>query len=123
MKTEWKGSYLDGKTAARRPATIRLMQTGLEVTPENGAAFLWPYDEIRQTQGSYAGEQVRLERGGPIPEALVVPEASFLSDLHRRVPGLAMRFHNPARRGIAADADGEITTRHLVSLQNNQLWL
>jgi predicted Zn-dependent protease len=98
MKTEWKGSFLDGKTAARRPATIRLMQTGLEVTPEDGAAFVWPYDEIRQTQGTYTGEQVRLERGGELPEVVVVPDVSFLLDLHERVPGLAMRFHNPTRR-------------------------
>ena len=98
MKMEWKGYYLDGRTAARRTATIRLMQSGLEAAPESGPAFFWPYDEIRQTQGSYAGEQVRLERGGEIPEVLVVPDASFLTDLHERVPGLAMRFHNPARR-------------------------
>ena len=98
MKTEWKGYYLDGRTAARQSATIRLMQSGLEVVPERGAAFLWPYDEIRQTQGSYAGEQVRLERGGDLTEVLIVPDAAFLADIHERAPGSAMRFHNPARR-------------------------
>jgi len=29
MRTEWEGHYLDGRTAARQPVTIRLMRQGL----------------------------------------------------------------------------------------------
>ncbi len=72
MRTDWQGYYLDGKTAARHRATIRLMQSGLEVTTDSGTTLWWPYEEIRQTQGFYAGEQVRLERGGETPEVLLV---------------------------------------------------
>ncbi|MGH8058953.1 MAG: DUF7092 domain-containing protein, partial [Candidatus Entotheonellia bacterium] len=63
-QTDWQGFYLDGRTAARHLATIRLMQSGLEVSTDHGLTLWWPYAEIRQTQGFYAGEQVRLERGG-----------------------------------------------------------
>ena len=98
MKMEWQGYYLDGKTASRQQAMIRLMKNGLEIITESAATLWWSYNEIRQTQGFYAGEQVRLERGKGIPEVIVVSDAAFLIDLHRLVPELAMRFHNPARR-------------------------
>lgn len=98
MQTDWEGHYLDGRTATRQRATIRVMRQGLQVTTEQGPALWWPYSEIRQTQGFYAGEQVRLERGGEIPEALLVSDAGFLSGLHRMAPELATRFHDPARR-------------------------
>jgi predicted Zn-dependent protease len=74
------------------------MRNGLQITTEKGGTLWWPYGEIRQTQGRYAGEQVRLERGGPIPEALLIPDATFLSHLHRVAPEAASHFHDPTRR-------------------------
>ena len=35
MRTDWEGVYLDGRTAARQPATIRLMREAIEITPDN----------------------------------------------------------------------------------------
>ena len=78
MRTDWQGVYLDGRTAARQPATIRLVSEGVEITPGGGGTRLWPYRDIRQTQGFYAGEEVRLERGGDLPETLLVPDIAFL---------------------------------------------
>ncbi len=97
-QTDWQGYYLDGRTAARQPAAIRLLRTGLQIALEGGATSLWPYKEIRQSQGFYAGEQVRLERGGEIPEAILIPDVAFLSSLQRVAPELATRFHDPSRR-------------------------
>ena len=51
MRTDWPGVYLDGQTATRRPVTVRLMREGLEISPVGGATRLWPYREVRQTQG------------------------------------------------------------------------
>jgi len=76
------------------------MQTGLEITGEEASAFLWPFSEIRQTQGSYQGEPVRLERGGEIAETLQISDLAFLTDLHQKVPGLTLRFHNPGQRKL-----------------------
>jgi predicted Zn-dependent protease len=98
MRTDWQGSYLDGRTAARQPVTIRLMREGLEITTEAGGTRLWPYRELRQTQGSYAGEEVRLERGGELPETLLIPDAAFLQSLHEAAPHVGRRFHDPRRR-------------------------
>jgi Zn-dependent protease with chaperone function len=100
MKTEWQGYYLDGKSASRQPAVIHLMKSGLEIVTENRTTLWWPYKEIRQTQGSYAGEHVRLERGKELSEAIVVSDTAFLTHLHRFVPGLAMQFHNPGYRSM-----------------------
>jgi Zn-dependent protease with chaperone function/predicted Zn-dependent protease len=102
MRTDWQGFYLDGRTAARHRATIRLMQSGLEITTESGTTLWWRYEEIRQTQGFYAGEQVRLERGGETPEVLLVSDTTFLTDLRQVAPKLTTYFHDPARRRMRA---------------------
>ena len=98
MRTDWEGFYLDGRAATRRRAAIRLMRGGMEVAVADGPTAWWPYSEVRQTQGFYAGEQVRLERGGDVPETLLVTDAEFLRGLHAAAPELAGHFHDPARR-------------------------
>jgi len=61
-------------------------------------SFFWRYRDLRQTQGAYAGEQVRLEKGQEIPEVLLISDAAFLSDAHRIAPELTTHFHDPTRR-------------------------
>jgi predicted Zn-dependent protease len=100
MQSEWHGAYLDGRSAARTPATIRPMQSGLEIILKDGRALWWPYIEIRQTQGGYAGEEIRFERGEPLPEALIIDSQSFLNALRKRAPDWAGRFHSPRRRWL-----------------------
>lgn len=96
----WRGRYLDGRTAASRTAEIRLVTGGLKVVLEDGTALTWPYGEIRQSQGHYAGDPVRLERGGEPAEVLIVDDADFLSSLRAKAPRQAGRFHNPAFRRL-----------------------
>jgi len=98
MQSDWDGHYLNGRTAARQPVKIRLMRQGLEVTSGDGMPSFWAYRDVRQTQGSYTGEQVRLEKGQQIPEVLLVSDPAFLRDLHRMAPDLTAHFHDPARR-------------------------
>ena len=102
IQTEWEGYYLDGQTAARQRVSIQLMRLGLHVTTERGDTLWWPYEEIRQTQGFYSGEQVRIERGGEFAEALLVSDKEFLVQLHQIAPELATKFHDPARRKTRA---------------------
>ena len=98
VQYEWQAYYLDGQTAIRQPATVRLMRQGLEVQTSGGWTRLWPYTELRQTQGFYEGEEVRLERGGDLSEALLIPEVGFLTSLQEVAPQLGHRFHNPGIR-------------------------
>ena len=46
---------------------------------DGGGSLRWPLAEVRQTQGFHAGEEVRLERGGELPEALLVQDLGFLA--------------------------------------------
>jgi Zn-dependent protease with chaperone function len=99
VPADWQGQYLDGVSAVRRPVTVRIARTGLELTrPDGGDTRFWPFTEIRQTQGTYAGEVVRLERGADLTEALLVDDVAFLRALHATAPEAARRFHDPALR-------------------------
>lgn len=98
MQRDWSAVYLDGRTPSRQRATLRLLLNGLYITTEQGLTLAWPYDAIRLTQGSYSGEQVRLERGAPIPEVLFIEDPAFLSSLCEVAPRVASRMHDPARR-------------------------
>ncbi len=97
---EWRGFFLDGRTAARHRAAVQISAAGLTFRLDDGSSRFWPYEQIRQTQGFYAGEQVRFEKSGDPPEALLLSDADFLSTLHRIVPGVSRRFHDPERRGL-----------------------
>ncbi len=74
------------------------MRLGLHIDVENGEALWWPHEEIRQTQGFYPGEQVRLERGGEISEAILIADDSFLTNLQQVAPQFAKSYHNPRLR-------------------------
>ncbi len=99
MRADWGGHYLDGRAPVRRPARVRLTRTGIEIVAEGAAATFWPYAEVRQTQGWHAGEEVRLERGGDLPESIVIADPAFLEDLREIAQAPGRRFHDPRRRG------------------------
>src|SRR2546426_5074156 len=101
MPGAFAGHYLDARSAASQPATIRLTATGLDIALESGAALWWPFAEVRQTQGFYAGQQIRLERGAPLAAVLLVDDFGFLAALHTAAPVLTRRFHDPRRRRAA----------------------
>ena len=98
MRLDWDAAYLDGRTAARRPASVHITRTGIDIAlRESATRFFWPFREIRQTQGAYAGEQVRLERGGDLAEVLLVGDIGFLSAARAASPEAA-HLHEPGRR-------------------------
>jgi beta-barrel assembly-enhancing protease len=74
------------------------MRTGLEIVTDEGRTLWWPLREIKQSQGFYAGEQVRLERGGELPEMLLLDDVAFLAALRREGAERARAFHDPDRR-------------------------
>ena len=98
MPTSRSAYYLDGRTATRHRVTLTVTPATLHIAMPDGSAKQWPYDEIRQTQGTYRGEPVRLEFGPEPAEAIVISTAALLKDIHGAAPALARHFHNPARR-------------------------
>jgi Zn-dependent protease with chaperone function len=102
LRLDWDAAYLDGRTAARRRAIVHITRTGLDITvADAGTRFFWTFKEIRQTQGTYAGEQVRLERGGELSEVLLIGDIGFLAAA-RAVSPEAGHLHDPARRRFRA---------------------
>ncbi len=98
MQLQWFGYYLDGQSANRRSAKIYLEAGHLRIDLDDGALLNWPYGTIRQTQGAYAGEQVRLEYGAEPAQVLLIEDLSFLTSFHQVLPNRAGGFHNPAKR-------------------------
>ncbi len=98
MAPAWTAHYLDGRSATRHRVTIQVTPQALQIVTPGGEVKSWPYDQIRQTQGIYAGEPVRLEFGGDHPETVVVSSSSLLQHIHQVAPSLARHIHNPIWR-------------------------
>ncbi len=96
----WAGYYLDGKTAARQQVTVHTSAHALLITCEDGHQMTWPYGAIRQTQGAYKGEPVRLEYGAEPAQALVISDSGFLYTVHEAAPTQTTHLHNPLNREV-----------------------
>lgn len=96
--TEWNGSYYDGRSPVPQHVRITVEALGLTLKLAGGATRYWSYKELRQTQGRYSGEEVRLERGHGIGETLVVPNPKILLAIHQEGKTHASHFHHPGSR-------------------------
>jgi beta-barrel assembly-enhancing protease len=96
--TEYKGSYYDGQSLEPQQVTITVEPVGLSLHFANGTTRNWNYQELRQTQGRYSGEEVRFERGTGIGETLVISNANILIAIHEQGESRAGHVHHPGRR-------------------------
>ncbi len=94
----WSGVYFDGKTALRRPVAVSVMASGLRLATGEGTFLWWPYEDLRLAQGALPGEQIRIERGPPPPEALAIPDEAFLDAIRALAPRAAGHLLPPIRR-------------------------
>ncbi|MCY3868391.1 MAG: M48 family metallopeptidase [Gemmatimonadetes bacterium] len=90
----WDGRYFDGYSTTPHRVSITISNAGLEIAKIDGTVFHWYFHQIRQSQGTYTGEQVRLEKGD---EMLVVDDPVFLQAIHYIAPNRSS-FHNPRFR-------------------------
>jgi Zn-dependent protease with chaperone function len=90
----WKGYYLDGRSASRVEVEVTVAPENLTITSGAGT-LVWPYTEVRQTEGFYDNELIRIERGG---EALCVADPGFLRAIREIAPRHSKKFHDPDRR-------------------------
>lgn len=98
MQTHAEGYYLDGQTPKRHRAVVHFMPDGLRIVIEDSSMLWWPYEEIHQSPHAFPKEEMGLERGGEIPEILLLPSAIFLQGLKGIAPEVAKRFHDQKRR-------------------------
>ena len=75
--------YLNGRTATRHDVTLTVTPSALQIMMPDGSTKHWPYDQIRQTQGTYSGEPVRLEFGPEPAEAVVMSTSALMTDIHK----------------------------------------
>jgi predicted Zn-dependent protease len=100
MDKDLKGYYLDGQTAIRQLALIRVMPKGLKIKTESGAQLWWPNDEVRLQQHFFGSGQVRLEKDGENPEMLLVPRNTLFRALRQVDPGMAKKLADRPRHKI-----------------------
>jgi Zn-dependent protease with chaperone function len=98
MTSSWIAHYLDGRTATRHHVTLTITPNALQLLFSDGTTKQWPYDHVRQTQGAYNGEPVRLECGPEPAEALVISTPTLLTAMHAAAPAMVQHFHNPSCR-------------------------
>jgi predicted Zn-dependent protease len=82
----WKGFYYDGRTADKLEVTVSVAGGGLAVRKPDGSTTVWPVGEIRQTQGSFSSEQLRIERGSDPVEVLFVTQAGLPAAIRQAFP-------------------------------------
>ena len=76
------------------PVSITISKDGLVIAKADGTECQWYFHQIQQSQGTYTGEQVRVDKGdeSSLLTTLIFCEPS--TKLHR----IARRFHNPRFR-------------------------
>ncbi|MDA0738354.1 MAG: M48 family metallopeptidase [Nitrospirae bacterium] len=94
----WHGQYFDGHSPIAHQVFIVMAPVGLTIHGISEQPLLWAYADIHQTQGNYAGEEVRLERKNAHHDLLVVQDAKFLTALHGLAPNDVRHLHNPRTR-------------------------
>lgn len=100
MTMSWQAVYLNGQSAVGHQATVQITADHIHITTESGAIHCWPHGQIRQTQGSYAGEHVRLEFGDNQVETLVIRDRTVLEALYG-VEGSRVRHRHRPSTGSA----------------------
>lgn len=94
----WHGQYFNGHSPIAHQVFIVIAPEGLTIHGISEQPLLWAYTDICQTQGNYAGEEVRLERKNAQHDLLVVHDAKFLTALHGLAPNDVRHLHNPRTR-------------------------
>jgi len=94
QRVEWDGMFFDGVLLSAKPVKVLVLPEGLEVWTGTGEiAGIWPYAQLRQTQGFYTGQVIRLETSGSPPNVLTVSDNEFLDAVHQVAGPRSRHFH------------------------------
>jgi beta-barrel assembly-enhancing protease len=89
----WPAFHYDGRNADRQPITLSIEPSGVRLHLANGRTTLWPIHALRQAQGSFSSEQVRLELGSEPTETVLVNEPGFLEAMRSAFPESRRALH------------------------------
>jgi Zn-dependent protease with chaperone function len=82
----WKGFYYDGQTADKQEVTVSIAGGGVAIHKPDGSTTIWPVGELKQTQGSFSSEQLRIERGTAVVEVLFVTQPGLPAAIRQAFP-------------------------------------
>ncbi|MDH5741698.1 MAG: M48 family metallopeptidase [Nitrospira sp.] len=95
---EWDANLFDGVSPSPQPIKVSVMPNGLHIGRLVDEGVLWRYDNLRQTQGFYAGQQIRLETCGSPSQVLTISDANFLDVVHHIAETRVAHFHRPGEQ-------------------------
>ncbi|HEU4747192.1 MAG TPA: M48 family metallopeptidase [Gemmatimonadaceae bacterium] len=109
-RPEWTGFYYDGLTARREPVRLTIEAESLQLHRPDGTTLLWPVRELRQTQGRFPGERLRIEFGREPVEAVVVDQPGLAEAIRVASPGASrtLRGHSNTAYAVAGSLLGLI---------------
>jgi predicted Zn-dependent protease len=82
----WPAFFYDGRTADRESVNVSFVPGGLRLERADGTSMTWPISQVRQTQGAFSKEQVRLEHGTEPVQVLFVDQRGFVEAVRERFP-------------------------------------
>lgn len=97
-QVEWNGAFFGGDTPSSQPVKICVVSEGLQVWTSTGEMLWWPYEKFRQTQGFYAGQQIRLETIGSPTQTITISDEGFLDAVQSIAGSHGRHFHRRSRR-------------------------
>ena len=97
-QVEWNGAFFGGDTPSSQPVKICVVSEGLQVWTSTGERLWWPYEQFRQTQGFYAGQQIRLETIGSPAQAITISDEGFLDAVQSIAGSRGRYFHRRSQR-------------------------
>jgi Zn-dependent protease with chaperone function len=97
-QVEWNGAFFGGDTPSSQSVKICVASEGLHVWTNAGERLWWPYEQFRQTQGFYAGQQIRLETIGTPTQAITISDERFLDAVQSIAGSRGRNFHRRSRR-------------------------
>jgi len=104
VKSEFSGTFYDGKSANKYPVTLFLTRAQVELVFPDGRRISWLYPNLKISKAGSAGP-VHLERSssGPntISETVMIEDPDFLHEAHRVAPGaLGTVWNQPHKRKL-----------------------
>jgi len=84
-----KASYFDGLVASPRSASIRLTETDLIISCEDGLAVMWPLQDVRFVDVPGDGQPIRLRKLYDGRDRLTLPSGFDVEELRLHCPDLA----------------------------------
>lgn len=92
MEKLYNAYYLDGVSPVKTPVKLKLTGTHISIIKDDSEFARWPYDLIKQTQGFFENEPVKIELGDGSHAILIIEDHSIVSHLAEASPKHKRKF-------------------------------